>query len=147
MPVFVYVEPRKPSSETWIHFVWHSYLHVELFIYWTLIKSVISAIERNSELLRSRDVIHWEPASFWCRVHFPVLVIITVLKKKKKKGVTTRLILIYMNKQKKYFVLSVMQLPNSRRTRFIPHQPLQVISCQIRFYTFKQSYFKQFSLA
>ena len=33
LPVFVYVEPRKPSSETWIHLCGTSYLCVELFIY------------------------------------------------------------------------------------------------------------------
>ena len=39
LPVFMYVEPRKPSSETWIYFLWYSYLHVELFNYWPLIIS------------------------------------------------------------------------------------------------------------
>ena len=33
-------------------------------------------------MLRSRDVIHWGPASFWCMIHVPVSVIIPVLKKK-----------------------------------------------------------------
>ena len=37
LPVFVYVEPRKPSSETRIHLCRTSYLRVELFIYWPLI--------------------------------------------------------------------------------------------------------------
>ena len=37
LPVFVYVEPRKPSSETWIHLCGTSYLRVELFIYWPLL--------------------------------------------------------------------------------------------------------------
>ena len=33
----VYVEPRKPSSETWIHLCSTSYLRIELFIYWPFI--------------------------------------------------------------------------------------------------------------
>ena len=33
LPVFVYVEPRKPSSGTWIHLCGTSYLCYELFIY------------------------------------------------------------------------------------------------------------------
>ena len=32
-------------------------------------------------LLRSRDVIHKGPASFWCKINVPVSVIIYVLKK------------------------------------------------------------------
>ena len=32
LPVFVYIEPRKPSSETWIDLCGTSYLSVELFI-------------------------------------------------------------------------------------------------------------------
>ena len=33
-------------------------------------------------MLRSRDVIYKGPASFWCMIHVPVLVIIPVLRKK-----------------------------------------------------------------
>ena len=32
LPVLVYIEPRKPSSETWIHLCGTLYLRVELFI-------------------------------------------------------------------------------------------------------------------
>ena len=32
-------------------------------------------------MLRSRDVIHSGPASFWCMIHVPVLLIIPVQKK------------------------------------------------------------------
>ena len=49
LPVFLYVEPRKPSSETWIHLCGTLYLRVELFIYWPLIighnKMVVSVWE------------------------------------------------------------------------------------------------------
>ena len=41
-----------------------------------------SLLRETMTILRSRDVIHWGPASFWCMKHVPVSVIIPVLKKK-----------------------------------------------------------------
>ena len=37
LPIVMFVEARKPSSEIWIHLCGTSYLRVELFIYWPLI--------------------------------------------------------------------------------------------------------------
>ena len=47
-------------------------------------------------MLRSRDVIHRGPASFWYRLHYPVSVVILVLKKKELLFVSAFSIYIYI---------------------------------------------------
>ena len=55
-------------------------------------------------MLKSRDVIHRGPTSFWCMIHVPVSVIIPVLKKKALLFDCTHILLvIFLNNSELIF--------------------------------------------
>ena len=49
---------------------------------WLSFKGETLLLRETVTMLRSRDVIHKGPVSFWCMMHVPVSIIISVLKKK-----------------------------------------------------------------